>query len=39
MNIEGIDRQRGLSLNKAIEINVGNDEATRATIGVLKDSV
>lgn len=39
MNIEGIDGQRGLSLNKAIEINVGNDETTGTAIGVLKDSV
>ena len=39
MNIEGIDGEGGLSLNEAIEINVGNDEATGAAIGVLQDSV
>lgn len=37
MYIERIDGQRGLFLRKTIEINVGNNEARGATIGVLKD--
>jgi len=37
MNIERIDGQRGLPLRESVEINVGNDEARRATIGVLED--
>ena len=38
MNVEGIDGQRGLSLSKTIQINVSNDVARWATIGVLEDS-
>lgn len=37
MNIERIDGQQGLALRESVEINVGNDEARGATIGVLED--
>lgn len=37
MNIERIERQRGLPLSKSIKINVGNDETRWATICILED--
>lgn len=37
MDIERIDGQQGLPLRESVEINIGNDEARRATIGVLED--
>jgi len=27
MNIEGVDRERGLSLSETVEVDIGNDEA------------
>lgn len=39
MNVEGIDGQRRLPLSKAIEINVCNNEARWAAIGVLENSL
>ncbi|KAF2321341.1 hypothetical protein GH714_040410 [Hevea brasiliensis] len=38
MNIERVDRNRRLSLGKAIKIHKGNYEAGGTTIGVLEDS-
>lgn len=37
MNIERVDGQRSLLLSKTIKINIGDDEARRATVSILKD--
>uniref|UniRef100_A0A803P320 Uncharacterized protein n=1 Tax=Cannabis sativa TaxID=3483 RepID=A0A803P320_CANSA len=37
MNIKGVNGQQWLTLSKTIKINISNDEARRATIGVLED--
>lgn len=37
MNIKGVDRQQWLPLSKAIKINISNNEARVATIGILED--
>ena len=34
MNIEGIDRQRRLSVSETVEINISHNEARRTTIRV-----
>lgn len=39
MNIEGIDGEGGLPLSETIEIDVSDNEARRAAIGVLEDSL
>ena len=39
MHVEGVDGQRGLSLSESIEVDVGDDEAWRAAIRVLEDSL
>lgn len=37
MHVERIDGQKGLALRESVEINIGNDEARGATIGVLEN--
>jgi len=39
MNIEGVDRQRGLSLSETIKIDICNNETGWTTIGILENSL
>lgn len=39
MHVEGVDGKGGLSLSESVEVDVGDDEARGAAVGVLEDSL